>query len=343
MVGEHSENSMQQLTKTSAFLSCDWGTTSFRLKLFDIVHGITLAEEISDKGCAGIFNEWQKSRSKTSPAIHYLLYLKEALSRLSQKTGIVLENMDIVISGMASSSIGMRELPYASLPFPIDGAAAVTNWISGEEIILNNILLISGVATHNDLMRGEETQLAGIVKMIKEETKEETIYILPGTHSKHITVTNKQIVDFKTFMTGELFGLLLHHGLLAGAVTAPESNRIEGKEITAFHCGVKKALEDDLLQNLFSVRVKDLKKYYSKTLNYFYLSGLLIGAELKHTCNGSKAHYTICSDHTLGTLYYSAFRYLGLAGQVTLLTDELHANAAAIGQAAILQKFKTVN
>lgn len=329
---------MQQLTETSAFLSCDWGTTSFRLKLFDFVHGITLAEEISDKGCAGIFNEWQKSRNETSLAIHYLLYLKEALSRLSQKTGIALEHIDIVISGMASSSIGILELPYASLPFPIDGSTAVTSWIPGEGIIPNNMLLISGVATHNDLMRGEETQLAGIVKMIEEEA----IYILPGTHSKHITVANKQIVDFKTFMTGELFGLLLHHGLLAGAVTAPDSNRIEGEEITAFHCGVEKAIEADLLQNLFSVRVKELKKHHSKTLNYFYLSGLLIGAELKHTCNGSKAHYTICGDHALGALYYSAFRYIGLTGQVTLLTDELPANAAATGQSVILQKHKTV-
>lgn len=251
--------------------------------------------------------------------------------------------MDIVISGMASSSIGLRELPYASLPFPMDGSAAVTSWIPGEEIIPNNILLISGVATYNDLMRGEETQLTGIVKMIKEETEEATIYILPGTHSKHITVANKQIVDFKTFMTGELFGLLLHHGLLAGAVTAPESNRIGGKEITAFHYGAKKALGEDLLHNLFSVRVKDLKKYYSKTLNYFYLSGLLIGAELKHTRDRTKAHYIICGDHTLGALYYSAFRYFGLAGQVTLLADELPANAAATGQSVILQKHKLLS
>lgn len=204
------------------------------------------------------------------------------------------------------------------------------------------MLLISGIATHNDLMRGEETQLAGIIKMIEEETKEETIYILPGTHSKHITVTGKQIVDFKTFMTGELFGLLLHHGLLAGAVTAPGNTRIGEKEITVFHCGVQKALEEDLLQNLFSVRVNDLKKYYSGTLNYFYLSGLLIGAELKHTGNKLKAHYSICGDHKLGRLYYSAFQYMGLAGQVTLLADELPANAAATGQSVILQKHKTV-
>ena len=83
-----------------------------------------------------------------------------------------------------------------------------------------------------------------------------------------------------------------------------------------------------------------MKKYYSKALNGFYLSGLMIGAELKHISNNTRAHYTICGNRKLGHLYYSAFQFLGLAEQVTLLTEEQSENAAAIGQSVILQNIK---
>ena len=333
---------MQQYTKANAFLSCDWGTSSFRLKIFDPANRTTLAEEITDKGCAAVFNEWRRKENGTQRETCYLLYLKETLARLSQKTGMVLKDMDIVISGMAGSSIGVHELPYAPLPFPVDGSVAETGWLPENGIMDNNILLISGVATDNDLMRGEEAQLIGIAKMMDDKVaaEEQTIYLFPGTHSKHITVTYKQIVDFKTFMTGELFGLLLNHGLLSGSVSAPESSGMRANEIAAFHSGVEKSFRAELLQNLFSVRVNDMKKYYSKALNGFYLSGLMIGAELKHISNNTRAHYTICGNRKLGHLYYSAFQFLGLTEQVTLLTEEQSENAAAIGQSVILQNIK---
>ena len=88
---------MQQYTKADPFLSCDWGTSSFRLKIFDPATRTTLAEEISDKGCAAVFNEWRLKENGTQRETYYLQYLEEGLARLSQKTGMVLKDMDRVL------------------------------------------------------------------------------------------------------------------------------------------------------------------------------------------------------------------------------------------------------
>src|SRR5205085_11075608 len=120
--------------------------------------------------------------------------------------------------GMASSSIGMKELPYADLPFLLDGHSAYSEWINGGPVIANPILLISGVQHAGDVMRGEETQLTGVSSMT-DAPDGDMLYIFPGTHSKHITVINNRITYFSTFMTGEVFDLLVKHSILSQAVT----------------------------------------------------------------------------------------------------------------------------
>jgi 2-dehydro-3-deoxygalactonokinase len=43
------------------FLSCDWGTTTFRLRLVDIAGAKIVAEENSDQGIAKVFELWKKT------------------------------------------------------------------------------------------------------------------------------------------------------------------------------------------------------------------------------------------------------------------------------------------
>ena len=334
---------MLEHNKTDLFLSCDWGTSSFRLKLFDAHAETSIAEYKSDMGCAVLFTEWQKKGTHITLETYYLQYLKKAVSSLSSKSGMELSHLDITISGMASSSIGMRELPYAPLPFAADGNDAGTIWISDKKIIDNDILLISGITTSDDVMRGEETQLIGVVQRTEEKSSSDNIYIFPGTHSKHITVKDQKIVDFKTFMTGELFSIFLKHGLLAGSVSVPEDDKMDEAEMKAFQAGLGKAAQGNLLHHLFSVRVNALKKYYPHVQNYFYLSGLLIGAELADGLTRSEAYYTICADQKLGNLYYAALQFFGFGEHTSLLTDRLSGNAAATGQSIILQKNKKKN
>ena len=95
------------------------------------------------------------------------------------------QSIPIVISGMASSTIGIRSLEYAPIPFPVSGQTAITQWIPAAGPLKHPVLLISGVKTDDDVMRGEETQLIGLLEIIQIDTSNRHLFILPGTHSKH--------------------------------------------------------------------------------------------------------------------------------------------------------------
>jgi hypothetical protein len=59
-------------------------------------------------------------------------------------------------------------------------------------------------------MRGEETQILGALSLAPDLEKNSMV-ILPGTHSKWVSMHESRIMDFATYMTGELFCLLFSH------------------------------------------------------------------------------------------------------------------------------------
>ena len=66
-----------------------------------------------------------------------------------------------------------------------------------------------------DVMRGEETQIAGFLRL---NTGWDGVICLPGTHSKWVHVSAGEIISFRTFMTGELYGLLADASVLRHSV-----------------------------------------------------------------------------------------------------------------------------
>jgi 2-dehydro-3-deoxygalactonokinase len=124
---------------------------------------------------------------------------------------IDIAKLPLVISGMAISSIGMINMPYENLPFSV---TASTGYESRYQQNGAPILLVTGVCSADDLMRGEETQMIGLYHTaeLNNELPGNGIFVLPGTHSKHISVIDKSIVSIKTFITGELFHILRGHG-----------------------------------------------------------------------------------------------------------------------------------
>src|SRR3954464_6436593 len=104
------------------FLSCDWGTSSFRLKLVESDDLTSVAEETSDLGIAPMHQRWLQS--KGLPAERFGFYqatLAEHIERLAKKSGVTLDGIPIILSGMASSTMGMKELSYKELPFSTTG------------------------------------------------------------------------------------------------------------------------------------------------------------------------------------------------------------------------------
>ena len=305
------------------FLSCDWGTSSFRLRLVDLRTGnpAVLAVLKNDKGIADTFEGWRTTGEERIS--FYRSFLQAAIKKLQRASS--LSGIPIIISGMASSSIGLKELPYAPLPFDTEGEGLYWETFEATEQYPHQTLLISGVRSAEDVMRGEETQLVGCASSASTP-RQEQIFIFPGTHSKHIRIKEGRVVDFSTYMTGEFFALLSKHSILSGSITAGG----EPHTRLGFYQGVAASIHTNLLHQSFLVRTRQLLGRMPKEENYAYLSGLLIGAE----CNELAATgtpITLVSEGALLAHYSRAFKILGIMGVQTQDLDQ----AVIRGQAKI--------
>src|ERR1043165_88110 len=106
---------------TGKFLSCDWGTSSFRLRVVEIADRKIIADKESNLGIAVTFNRWQEQKERNKLSF-YLDIVRQYIDQIEQSLQISLQNVPLIISGMASSSLGMMELDYKALPFMPDGS-----------------------------------------------------------------------------------------------------------------------------------------------------------------------------------------------------------------------------
>ena len=69
------------------------------------------------------------------------------------------------------------------------------------------------------------------------ELDEEQVFIFPGTHSKHVTVKNGNVIDIKTYMTGEFFELLSVKSILSATIEKTvDLNNEKNKKIKREYC-----------------------------------------------------------------------------------------------------------
>lgn len=286
------------------FISCDWGTSAFRLRLVDAETKKILATIKTEQGIAAVYNNWSNNHLTTDRFHFYRNILAEGIQALEKEYKHTLKNSTIVISGMASSSIGMMELPYKDLPFHSDGSDILTEVLPSSPNFHHQLLFISGAKTGEDVMRGEETKLLGCDITNQQEKQ---LFILPGTHTKHIVIEQNKVVDFKTYMTGELFKLLSTKSVLATSVKKEEGEP-EKDNTTFFIKGVCEAASNNLLNSIFHVRTSLLFNYHTPQQNYQYLSGLLIGSELKALSVKQYSSITLVATGVLAPLYRQALQ-----------------------------------
>ncbi len=297
----------------NTFISCDWGTSAFRLRLIHAANREVAGEIKTEQGIAAVFDRWKDEGSKDRISF-YQHILAEGVKQLEEVCNCYLANNTIVISGMASSSIGMLELPYKNVPFALDGTDLLQHEIPATTEFPHRLLFVSGARTHNDVMRGEETKLVGCGLATSGEQQ---LVIMPGTHAKHVIVTNGKVTAFNSFITGELFKLLTHHSVLASSV---ESNT--ETDVAHFTKGVTEARDSNLLNSLFHVRTARLFEEHTPGQNYHYLSGLLIGSELKDIATQQYHRITLVASGVFTTLYQQALQELGVASINSLDADE---------------------
>jgi 2-dehydro-3-deoxygalactonokinase len=322
-------------------LSCDWGTSSFRLRLAEVRQQQVIGEVVSQEGNAKTNDLWL-SAPEQRPVSRLAFYgevMEKHIGLLQQQVPVALARVPVVLSGMASSSIGMAELPYASLPFPVDGSQALAKCLKVGQDQPRDILLISGVRSERDVMRGEETQLVGLVEkvpLLREQ--KEAVFIFPGTHSKHMFVKEGKLRDFQTFMTGELFQLMVTTSILKNSVEGTGQPTTDPEALRGFRQGIAASGKTSLLPSLFSVRTNHVLDNLPKRENFYYLSGLLIGAELRTLLQQDISRLVLGSGSNVYELYHLALQELGLLPRTTLIPAELMDQAAIAGQVKIFQQ-----
>ncbi len=222
----------------------------------------------------------------------------------------------VIASGMIGSRQGWLEAPYISCPA---GLAELTNNLCSLKTRQGRkIWFVPGVmrrAEDNtpDVMRGEETQIFGA---LQGDCKPHS-FILPGTHSKWARVEEDRIVWFATFMTGELFAVLCSHSILGRLMEKGEDDDasfLKGLECSA---GARNG-SAGLLNKLFSVRSLGLFEELPRTGLKFYLSGLLIGAEIGEATwhIKQKTKLQLIGDPHLSALYAKALDFFGWTSEM---------------------------
>ena len=224
-----------------------------------------------------------------------------------------------LISGMAGSRQGWREAPYCPCPSGFEDIAQHLQWIEKDRIGI-----VPGLSTWNDdtpdVMRGEEIQIFGALASQHIHSAQ---FVLPGTHSKWAHVADGKITAFKTFMTGEFYALLSQHSILAKTCLPDAPLK---KEV--FIDGVMQSQKPGgLLHHAFSARSLALFEKLNPAQSSSYISGLLIGEEIKSAKDErtekleDQTPLFILGNGQLTQRYNFAMEALGLSA--TALADEV--------------------
>ncbi|WP_328799506.1 2-dehydro-3-deoxygalactonokinase [Sandaracinobacteroides hominis] len=267
-----------------AFLAIDWGTSNRRV--WRLEGGDITATERDGKGAGQL-------KPQDYPA---------ELAAIRARLG----DLPVRIAGMAGSTVGWREAPYAPLPAGLADLRARLLHVDTRTAI------VPGVAAAADIMRGEEVQVLGAVAA--GLVPPDALVVQPGTHSKWARLEGGRIADFTTAMTGELYALLRQHSLLARQLAGQDAT-----PGTAFLSGVAEGARRDLAASLFSIRARSVLGLAPDSDAASYASGLLIGAEVAAQMP-SGAHVHLLANPPLSTLYATAIEVLG--GSTTQVDSE---------------------
>ncbi|MBY6154567.1 2-dehydro-3-deoxygalactonokinase [Vannielia litorea] len=239
---------------TASWIAADWGTSNLRLWAIG-PEGEVIGRESSSAGMGTLTPEGYE------PALLALAekYLGDGPT-------------DVLVCGMAGAKQGWVEAPYASTPCKPSGLAPVSAPTNDPRL---RVRILPGVSQQDpaDVMRGEETQVAGF---LAGNPDFDGILCLPGTHSKWVHVSAGEIVSFRTFMTGELFSLLSSQSVLRHSLHG------EGWDDSAFTEAASEAMSrpERLASSLFSLRAASLLTGLAPGTARARLSGMLIGLEL---------------------------------------------------------------
>lgn len=285
----------------TAAIVVDWGTTSLRATLVD-----RSGNEMENI-------ETPQGISSLNKGDH-----EEVLMATLAPWFSIHGALPIAALGMITSRNGWIEVPYVACPAgPAELAAGSLrkSLPNGSELVFLPGLADASRRPFPDVMRGEEIQVAG------HGLADDATIIIPGTHSKWAKVKTGRIESFQTFVTGEIFALLLNNSFIARGATQPPVDDPE-----AYLQGLEEAkISAAMLSLLFSARTGGLAGKLTADQLRSYVHGLLIGQEFRQAreagwySEGDEA--TIVGNDGLNELYVIAARVFDL--KITLGADDV--------------------
>ncbi len=223
--------------------------------------------------------------------------------------------------GMIGSKNGWQETSYLPLPTKIATIYQKSLSFLVEKIIIK---IIPGLASYSpanpNVMRGEETPLLGL---LNKEPLFKGWVCIPGTHSKWIKVRDGKVINFYTFLTGDLFSAISQATILK--FNLPENHSInfsKKKEKEELQQGITEGLNSNysFFKNLFHLRSKSLLQNQDSVLAYCFLSGLLVGEEIKSIKKMvKKEKVLLLAEGSLQKIYQQALK----AGKIKFKNDDI--------------------
>lgn len=286
-------------------IGVDWGTTSFRAALMD-QDGAILDHGSGRDGLLSVTDR------------DFETVLERAIGRWDPSCGL-----PVIASGMVTSRTGWVETPYLACPAgPDDLAGALTALTTAKG---RRIAFVTGLSYRNpdgapDVMRGEETQIAGLGLAGLR------LAVMPGTHSKWVRIADGRITAFRSAMTGDAFAALKDHTVLK-LTTADWT-----PSPAAFAAGVAIGAAEGgagLLGKLFRQRAGSLMGDFPASETAERLSGLMIGTEIAEARSFAPdvdGPVVIVGGEALAARYGAALDVLGIAHETA------PASAAFAGQ-----------
>ncbi|WP_027040210.1 2-dehydro-3-deoxygalactonokinase [Mesorhizobium ciceri] len=285
---------MSPVGNAPAVAAVDWGTTRMRVWLID-GQGKVLAER---RGDDGLITAQQKGFSTI---------LEGHLAAMGAPAAL-----PVIICGMAGSRQGWLEAPYVTVPAPLSAILAGAASVPGQS---RDIRIVPGLAQRladaPDVMRGEETQLAGAGL----QAKGRQLVCMPGTHSKWVLVEDGTVTGFGTWPTGELFSVLAAHSILRHSLGEHPKPVTSDNPFFRRWCETALGEGGDVTSRLFSIRAAGLLQDLKADDAAACLSGLLIGGEI---ASASRRHgagtepVVLIASGALAALYQAALGFAGL-------------------------------
>jgi 2-dehydro-3-deoxygalactonokinase len=264
--------------RDAALVALDWGTTTFRAWLLDGTGSVLDSIRTAD----GALTISERSASARVRALAF----EDTFRRLCRSWLDEHPGVPVLCAGMAGSNHGWAEAGYLDVPADLgDLAEHLTVVPAGDSVVH----LVPGLRVDRpdpDVLRGEEVQLVGALSEVPEGP---ATVVLPGTHSKWVRLDGTRVTGFTTAMTGELYGLLMRDSILARLATGEPGTEVTEAFTRGLDAEDARGEERGLAALLFTARPLALAGRLDPAEIADYVSGLLVGSEVRHMLRGTPA------------------------------------------------------